>query len=100
MYQVQERVKFYMCELIKDPSGRSLRNMYAEILGSAGRDVRDKESLSFTKMAELLARLFVLPGDIHGGEEWEASVGPVRCDGVSGCWGGAALCIIWAPQRG
>lgn len=55
MYQVQERVKFYMCELVKDPTGRSLREMYAEILGLAGRDVRDKESLPFIEMAKLLA---------------------------------------------
>ena len=55
LYQIQERIKYYMCELIKDPSGRTLRELYAEKLGEAGRDVRDKESLQFDELAKLLA---------------------------------------------
>jgi hypothetical protein len=72
MYQVQERIKFYMCEVVKDPSGRSLRKLYAEKLGAAGRDVRDKESLQFIEMAKLLAmnelgQMYHHPGG-HTGE--------------------------------
>ena len=55
MYQVQERIKFYMMEYVKDPSGATLRKLYAEELGKAGRDVRDKESLQNIEMAKLLA---------------------------------------------
>eukprot|EP01043_Picozoa_sp_COSAG02_P009191 COSAG02_NODE_308_length_25072_cov_20.906925_5_plen_783_part_00 len=66
MYQVQERIKFYMCEVTKDPTGRSLRKLYAEILGAAGRDVRDKESLQFIEMAKLLA-MNELGHMYHGG---------------------------------
>lgn len=66
MYQVQERIKFYMCEVTKDPSGRSLRKLYAEVLGAAGRDVRDKESLQFIEMAKLLA-MNELGHMYHGG---------------------------------
>jgi hypothetical protein len=66
MYQVQERIKFYMCEVTKDPTGRSLRKLYADILGAAGRDVRDKESLQFIEMAKLLA-MNELGHMYHGG---------------------------------